>query len=59
MTRDFAYAALLEFDDRAGLEAYLAHPAHEGIGRHFTASAAASLAYDYEVVEASEAPSLL
>lgn len=46
---NYEYAAILEFDDREGLEAYLRHPAHETAGRHFTASAARALAYDYEV----------
>jgi hypothetical protein len=45
---DYQYAAIFEFDDRAGLEAYLRHPAHEAAGRHFTAAAAHSLAYDFE-----------
>jgi hypothetical protein len=51
MTADYQYAAMMEFDDRAGLEAYLRHPAHVAAGRHFTESAARSLAYDYEVGE--------
>lgn len=49
MQVDYQYAAVMEFDDRAGLEAYLRHPAHEAAGRHFTESAAHALAYDYEV----------
>jgi hypothetical protein len=48
MKVDYQYVALFEFEDRAGLEAYLQHPAHEAAGRHFTASAAHSLAYDFE-----------
>lgn len=52
MPIDFQYAAIMEFDDRAGLEAYLRHPAHETAGRHFTESAAHALAYDYEVSDA-------
>lgn len=51
MTVDYRYAAIMEFDDRAGLEAYLRHPAHEAAGRHFTESAARALAYDYEVAD--------
>lgn len=51
MTVDYQYAAIMEFDDRAGLEAYLRHPAHESAGRHFTESAARALAYDYEVAD--------
>lgn len=50
---DYQYAAIMEFDDRAGLEAYLNHPAHAAAGEHFTRSAAHALAYDYEMSEAS------
>ena len=49
MAVDYQYAAVMEFDDRAGLEAYLRHPAHEAAGRHFTESAAHAVAYDYEL----------
>ena len=51
MTDTYEYAALIEFDDREGLEAYLRHPAHETAGAHFTAAASRALAYDYEVSE--------
>ena len=54
MRADFQYAAIMEFDDRDGLEAYLRHPAHHAAGQHFTTSAASALAYDYEMSEASE-----
>src|SRR5690606_21189661 len=30
--QDFQYCGLIEFDDRAGLETYLAHPAHAELG---------------------------
>lgn len=53
MTDDYQYAAIIEFDDRAGLEAYLRHPAHQSLGAHFTASAERALAYDYEVRDAA------
>ena len=42
---------LIEFDDVEGLLAYLAHPQHAAIGLHFVQSAAAALAYDYEIEE--------
>ena len=58
MTQDFEYAAVAEFDDVEGLRAYLSHPAHHAIGRHFTASAERALAYDYEMVEATAGDSL-
>lgn len=51
MREDFEYAALVEFDDVAGLRAYLAHPSHAAVGRHFSASSAAALAYDYELID--------
>jgi hypothetical protein len=54
----FDYAAIVEVEDREGLLAYLAHPAHLKIGEHFMASAEASLAYDYEMVPASDATRL-
>ena len=49
MKVDYQYVAIFEFSDRAALEAYLRHPAHEAAGRHFTASAAHSLAYDFDL----------
>ena len=51
MAQDFEYAVLIEFDDVEGLVAYLAHPQHAAIGMHFVQSAAAALAYDYEIEE--------
>ena len=39
----------IEFDDVAGLSAYLAHPKHAAIGSHFMQAAEAALAYDYEM----------
>lgn len=51
MRDDYEYAVIIEFDDVAGLRAYLQHPAHAAAGHHFTASAAKSLAYDYEMTE--------
>ena len=55
MREAYTFAAILEFDDREGLLTYLAHPAHNAAGRHFTSSAQRALAYDYEVVDASAA----
>ena len=45
----FDYAAVVEFDDLAGLQAYLRHPAHEALGQLFTASLEASAIFDYEM----------
>jgi hypothetical protein len=49
MGDDYEFAAIVEFDDVEGLKQYLTHPSHSAIGRHFTSSAARSLAYDYEI----------
>jgi hypothetical protein len=51
---DLAFAAILEFENLAGLEEYLHHPAHQALGRHFMQSLASSAIYDYEVVNAGE-----
>ena len=51
MAVDYQYTAIMEFDDREGLEAYLQHPAHAAAGRHFTQASARALAYDYEIGE--------
>lgn len=49
MPHDFPFAAVIEFDDLAGLQAYLRHPAHERLGELFYKLQEAALAYDYEV----------
>ncbi len=49
MRDDYEFAAIIEFDDMDGLKQYLGDASHAAIGRHFTASAARSLAYDYEI----------
>lgn len=54
MRTNFQYAAIMEFADQEGLEAYLRHPAHHSAGQHFTTSASSALAYDYEVSEAAD-----
>ena len=45
-----AFLAIVEFDDRAGLEAYLAHPAHQELGVAFGESLSAALVYDFEML---------
>lgn len=49
MTQDFPYAAVVEFDDLAGLQAYLQHPAHENLGARFHEMLDVGLIYDYEM----------
>ncbi len=44
---DFPYMAWLEFDDEAGLHAYLSHPLHVDLGRRFNEAAEAALIYDF------------
>ena len=51
MQADYSYAALLEFDDVAGLKAYLEHPAHEALGAQFFACFEDALMYDFELKE--------
>jgi hypothetical protein len=43
------YLAAIDFDDIAGLQAYLRHPAHAELGRRFGASLSAARVYDFEV----------
>jgi hypothetical protein len=49
MSQDFPFAAIIEFDDLAGLQAYLRHPTHDRLGELFYNLQEAALAYDYEV----------
>jgi hypothetical protein len=42
---------VIEFDDRAGLAAYLAHPFHARLGQLFGATTEAAQVYDYEMFE--------
>jgi hypothetical protein len=51
MPIDFAFIGLFEFDDVAGLKAYLDHPAHAELGHLFYTSNTAALAYDYDLTE--------
>ena len=46
---DLTYVAILEFDDRAGLQAYLTAPAHDEIGRRFWEISEEQLVYDFEL----------
>lgn len=43
------YVIALAFDDLAGLQTYLGHPAHEELGARFNQSLSAALVYDFEV----------
>ena len=43
------YLAVIDFDDLAGLQAYLHHPAHDALGACFGQSLRSALVYDFEV----------
>jgi hypothetical protein len=54
MAVDYQYAAVLEFDDAAGLKGYLEHPAHEELGRRLFESIESVLVYDFEMVTGTD-----
>jgi len=51
MQVDYQYAAILEFDDEAGLKAYLDHPAHRDLASRFYDSFEHALMYDFNLEE--------
>ena len=51
MTVDYQYAAVIEFDDQAGLKAYLEHPAHQQLGSQFFEVFEQALMYDFDLQE--------
>ena len=55
MTIDYQYAAVLEFDDVAGLKAYLEHRAHEQLGSQFFDVFEEALMYDFDLAEGTTA----
>ena len=58
MSIDMEFAAVLEFDDAAGLRAYLEHPAHRGLGPRFMQSLESSAIYDYAILSADDVRAL-
>ena len=54
MTTDYAFAAILEFDDLSGLRSYLDHPVHEQLAQRFYASVDQALTYDFELWDPEE-----
>ncbi len=54
MRVNYEYAAVLEFDDAAGLLAYLEHPAHQQLAEHFFSVFEEALMYDFELQEGAE-----
>jgi hypothetical protein len=55
MTVDYEYAAVIEFDDEAGLKAYLEHPAHQQLGSQFFEVFEQALMYDFDLEEGTTA----
>ena len=55
MRADYPYLALLEFDDQAALNAYMAHPVHERLGDVFFECFEDALMYDYMLDEGDAA----
>jgi hypothetical protein len=43
------YFVLIDFDDLAGLQRYLSHPAHDELGTRFNQSVSSALVFDFEV----------
>jgi len=43
------YLIVIDFDDVAGLQTYLDHPAHAALGARFNQSLRSALVYDYDV----------
>jgi hypothetical protein len=55
MAIDYSHAAVIEFDDVKGLEAYLNDPAHERLAAAFFASFEHALMYDFDLDEGDRA----
>ena len=54
----FEFCGVIEFANRAGLSAYLMHPAHEELGRLFYQTSAEAFAGDFETVASAPAAAL-
>jgi hypothetical protein len=52
---DFAYAAILEFDDAAGLREYLDHAAHEAVATRLFAAIEETAIYDLAMEASADA----
>ena len=59
MRSHYSHAALIEFDDVAGLKAYLEHPAHERLGALFFEAFEDALIYDFDMRAGAAAAELL
>jgi hypothetical protein len=54
MATDYSHAAVIEFDDVVGLQAYLNDPTHERLAAVFFASFEQALMYDFDLGEGDE-----
>lgn len=54
-TPAFDYLVLFQFDDEAGLREYLAHPAHQALGRLFYTCSALAIAMDFVTASGDDA----
>jgi hypothetical protein len=50
---DLPYVAMVWVDDRAALDAYLAHPAHLALGAAFQAALGAAVIFDFDTADAT------
>jgi hypothetical protein len=48
---DYPHIAILEFDDRTALTAYLEHPAHDQLAARFFSAFDEALIFDFELAE--------
>jgi Stress responsive A/B Barrel Domain len=48
------YLAAIDFDDLAGLQAYLRHPAHVELGVRFATSLSSAMVFDFEIGSARD-----
>jgi hypothetical protein len=55
MPAGYGFIGILEFDDEAGLKAYLEHPAHAELGTLFWQCSARTLVFDYELTDLDSA----
>ena len=56
MRVDYQYAAVIEFDDAAGLKGYLEHPVHERLASQFFEAFEQALMYDFELADDGDRP---
>ena len=55
---DFEFCAVIEFDDRLGLQSYQHHPVHAELGRLFYETARDAFAGDFDAVDRAPAHAL-